>query len=59
MFTDFEGGMATAALAILIFAAIFAFGYSIQAGIIRNDINLCGHTLECYEKVVFPPKEKS
>lgn len=51
---------AVMALAILIVLLVFTrVGMKAQRSITKTDIELCGHTLECYEKVVFPPKRES
>lgn len=58
MMSQFEQGILAVIIVLLFSSTIFVGGYAISRVITRNDINLCGHTLECFEKVVFPSKEK-
>ena len=43
---------------VIILEWVIYIGGNLREADIRDDINLCGHTLECCEKVIFPKEEE-
>ena len=53
MNADIRFGVFIGVVGVVAIMVFFSIGMSIRESKTQSAINLCGHTLECYEKVVF------
>jgi len=57
MNTDIAVGAFSGFLIIIVVIGFVTLGMNLKKAKIRENINLCGHTIECYERVVFDGEE--
>jgi len=55
---DVALGILYGVLAIIVAFAFVHLGSNLNKAKIKSNINLCGHTIECYERVVFDGEGK-